>query len=273
MRWICKNDIERCLNAKWRKRAAAKTATILRKATIEDKRKELKKVSSTKIWRDFYDLLPDPLKKKCWYCEAEEIRSDMPIDHFRPKSKVEGVNTHDGYWWLAFSWENYRCACTYCNSSRRFEDTSGGKQCKFPIVDDTKRAFKYTDRWQDEEPNFLDPFNPDDFKFIWFDNDGIPVPRPAASEKQITKVNNSIEIFHLNEKRLVKRRNDIRINVVNKIKALKDAKENNDNNRCREIKEELRKIVRDTEMLSRAAVVYLRAYRNIDEVKEILNLD
>lgn len=180
MRWICKDDIEECLTDAWRN-SADKAIQEINAATTSQKRKEiLKKAASTQVWRDFYDLLPDKLKRKCWYCEAEEIRSDMPVDHFRPKNKVEEEQNHEGYWWLAFDWKNYRCACTYCNSRRIFVNTEGGKACCFPLVDPTKRAFSSNDDINQEQPDLLDPFDPDDWKLLWFDNDGKPEPVPST---------------------------------------------------------------------------------------------
>lgn len=89
MRWICKDNIELNLTVEWLEKAGA-VSNEIKSATTHQERKTILKKSSS-IWREFYNLLPETLKKKCWYCEAEEIRSDMAIDHFRPKSKVEGV--------------------------------------------------------------------------------------------------------------------------------------------------------------------------------------
>ncbi|EOH0952651.1 TPA: hypothetical protein ACVQ6R_000477 [Salmonella enterica subsp. enterica serovar Thompson] len=239
-------------------------------APDEEARKAiLKRVASSNIWREFYKLLPEPLKRKCWYCEAEEIRSDMPVDHFRPKNKVEDDKQHDGYWWLAFDWQNYRCACTFCNSRRVFDDTEGGKACRFPLENPDERAFAPADqnKLNNERPYFLDPFNPDDEKLLWFDNDGLPLAKPSATVEQQTKVQNSIEIFHLHESRIVRARNIVRLEVERQVRKIKT----NDN--VQEAKAKLRRMVRDTEKLSRAAVVYLRAHRELPEVKDILNLD
>lgn len=269
MRWIYKGDIEECLTEFWRNIAAAALTEINSATSQSDRRAILKKAASTKIWRDFYDLLPDALKKKCWYCEAEEIRSDMPVDHYRPKGKVENDTDHEGYWWLAFDWENYRCACTYCNSRRIFEDTEGGKACKFPIVDPNTRAYSPTDDLTAEVPDFLDPFDPDDFKLLWFDSDGLPEAAPSCTEDQIRKVTNSIDIFHLNEQKICRRRNQIRLDIKRNVEKLKS-----DNiEDIRSAKSYLRKITRDTEMLSRTACAYLSNYRYLSEVKEILNVD
>lgn len=270
MRWICKDDIEGALKSEWRGKAAIAEAEIKAAATAEERRRILGRHSD--VWRDFFSRLPENLKKKCWYCEAEEIRSDQPVDHFRPKNKIEGDEGHDGYWWLAFDWENYRCACTYCNSRRKFDETEGGKQCQFPIFNPDKRAYGPLDDLTAEEPAFLDPFDPDDEKLLWFDGDGKPEPSSRALGNQIAKVENSIKIFHLDQVKIVRRRNQLRIEVQRRVEALQRAISSNDTTTCRAEKSYLRKIVRATEPLSRAAIVYLSAYREIPEIEEILQL-
>ncbi|WP_019458581.1 HNH endonuclease [Acinetobacter sp. GG2] len=269
MRWICKDVIEECLTQEWREVAEQAKTELMAAPDKETRKAILKKVASSKVWRDFYDLLPDSLKRKCWYCEAEEIRSDMPIDHFRPKNKVEDDELHEGYWWLAFDWENYRCACTFCNSRRVFDETEGGKACRFPLENPEERAFTPADqiKLNNERPYFLDPFNLDDEKLLWFDNDGLPIASPSATPEQQTKVENSIEIFHLHEKKIARARNLIRLEVNRQVTKIK----NNDD--VKAAKARLRRMVDNTEMLSRAAIVYLRAHREIPEVKDILNLD
>lgn len=269
MRWICKDEIEECLTEAWRNMAQQAKAELLAAPDQQARKVILQKLSSSNVWREFYNLLPEALKKKCWYCETDEIRSDMPVDHFRPKNKVEDAESHDGYWWLAFDWGNYRCACTFCNSRRVFEETKGGKACRFPLENPEQRAFGPEDHQNlsNERPYFLDPFNPDDEKLLWFDNDGLPVPRPDAGAGQKVKVENTIEIFHLHESRIVRARNKVRIEVEEQVRKIRD------NDGVQAAKGKLRRMVKDSEKLSRAAVVYLRAHREIQEVKDILNLD
>lgn len=273
MRWICKDDIEECLTDAWRKSAEKAIQGINAATTSQERKKILERKASTKVWRDFYNLLPDKLKRKCWYCEAEEIRSDTPVDHFRPKNKVEEEQNHEGYWWLAFDWDNYRCACTYCNSRRTFKDSEGGKACYFPLVNPSKRAFLSTDNIHQEQPDLLDPFDPDDWKLLWFDNDGKPEPIPNADSDQQRKVINSVNIFHLQETKITRKRNNIRIAVEKAVVKLKKAEVDGNAILSNEAKSTLRKMVRDTEMLSRAAIVYLRPYRDLPAVKAILELD
>ncbi|MEP7123268.1 MAG: hypothetical protein ABJE95_20230 [Byssovorax sp.] len=55
----------------------------------------------------------------CAYCQCELPRNDRgDVEHFRPKD--------GGYWWLAYSFENYLLACRVCNSARKSD--------RFPIV-------------------------------------------------------------------------------------------------------------------------------------------
>jgi uncharacterized protein (TIGR02646 family) len=269
MRWICRDDIEAQLTQDWRDSATAALGRLQAAADADERKTILGRQSSSDVWRDFYALLPAGLKMKCWYCEVDGIRADMPIDHFRPKNKVDGVDDHDGYWWLAFNWANYRCACTFCNSRRVFDDTDGGKACKFPIVDEAVRAFSPTDDCGLEEVDFLDPFEPDDEKLLWFDNDGVPTPKPDSSASQELKVENSIDIFHLHEARIVRARNEIRLEVERQVRGLREGAPGD----IVEAKNTLRRMVRPSERLSRAAIVYLRQHRELEAVRNILELD
>jgi len=267
MRWVCKDIIEESLNAEWRQSAADALATLNAKDTLDEKKTYLRSKQATDIWRSFYNRLPEIFTKKCWYCEAEEIRSDMPVDHFRPKGKVEESDQHEGYWWLAFDWENYRCACTFCNSKRNFDETQGGKGCHFPIFDEERRATCSADNCNDEQPAILDPCDPDDDRLIWFDSDGVPEPISGANNQQVQKVINSKEIFHLHESKLCRKRNMVRIDVQRHVKNLNST----DPQTVLSAKSSLRRMISDTEMLSRAAFVYLSQHRQIDEVQQILN--
>ncbi|MEP1327069.1 hypothetical protein [Pseudophaeobacter sp.] len=267
MRWICKPIIEESLSGDWRQSADNALEELKEKSTLEERKKYLRSSTAAAIWRSFYDSLPEELTKKCWYCEAEEIRSSMPIDHFRPKGKVEENEQHDGYWWLAFDWENYRCACSLCNSKRNFEDTQGGKGSHFPIFDESHRAMSPSDNPNTEKPAILDPCDPDDEKLIWFDPDGIPEPIARATDEQIQKVNNSTTIFHWHQKKICRKRNVIRLEVQRHVKNLSSV----DPHTVLLAKTSLRRMIKDTEMLSRAAYVYLSQHRYIKDVEDILS--
>lgn len=273
MRWISKDDVEACLTQRWRKAASDALAKATGAGTNEKRKVMLRSAQSAKIWRDFYGLLPETLRRKCWYCEAEEIRSDMPVDHFRPKGAVTGVPKHKGYWWLAYDWANYRCSCTFCNSFRISMMTSGGKQNNFPLFNESSRAFTRKDNVARERPALLDPFEPGDEKLTWFDEDGKPIPSPQATSRQKRKVKNSVRIFHLDEIKLLRKRNLLRLDIVRDLRDLRIAKRRRDQVATRGIQIRLRGRVKDTAMLSSAAIVYLRPYRHeFAEVRNMLNL-
>src|SRR5690606_29373654 len=81
------------------------------------------------VWGGAKEALEKLMHGKCWYCEANEVRHDRAVDHFRPKNEVKDHVTdkildHPGYWWLAFEPDNFRYSCQYCNEIRK--DTEGG---------------------------------------------------------------------------------------------------------------------------------------------------
>jgi len=267
MRWVCSTTIEESLNAAWRLSATEALATLNSKTTLAEKKEYLRSQQASNIWRSFYDAMPPRFKSKCWYCEAEEIRSDMPVDHFRPKGKVDEDEEHEGYWWLAFDWTNYRCACTFCNSTRNFVETQGGKGNRFPIFNNECRANSSTDNHFDENPAILDPCDPDDDNLLWFDEDGIPVPIVGANAEEIRKVINSTNAFHLHETRICRKRNSIRITIQRLVKDLSST----DADTIRSAKIALRRMVSETEMLSRTAFVYLSQHRHNEVVQRILD--
>ncbi|WP_122420041.1 hypothetical protein [Pseudomonas viridiflava] len=271
MRWISKDDIELELTAKWHAQSAAALLKLAKLTTAAERSKALKAKSAQQVWRDYYECLPAYMKIKCWYCEGNEIRSSMPVDHFKPKGAVDGVANHEGYWWLAFDWENYRCACEYCNSRRVFAKTAGGKQNKFPIVDENQRAFVPTDNHDLEEPAILDPFNLSDTKSLWFDDDGKSMVNPHSNSVQTLKVINSIDIFHLDEIKIVRKRHELRITIEREVKALRKALSDGDAVEVRKNKEKLMRRTLPLQAYSRAAIVYLSSHRDLREVKEILH--
>jgi hypothetical protein len=51
----------------------------------------------------------------CVYCQCELPRNDRgDVEHFRPKNGGQGAS-HDGYWWLAYVFDNYLLSCSRCN--------------------------------------------------------------------------------------------------------------------------------------------------------------
>ena len=128
--------------------------------SIEDKVvKKKKKAINQKasLWRLFAKHVASVNNDKCWYCESKQDRSNMPVDHFRPKARVDNDKVHFGYWWLAFDWENYRYCCTHCNSLTSKGKYTVGKGDKFPLSNPEKR-WMGDGQVCEEAPILLDPF-------------------------------------------------------------------------------------------------------------------
>ncbi|MDQ3685632.1 MAG: hypothetical protein M3430_08520 [Acidobacteriota bacterium] len=153
------------------------------------------------IWRKLKSKLEEVSKGKCWYCESSQRRADNAVDHYRPKNRNRS-GEHEGYWWLAFDWRNYRYSCTYCNSRRKDEvkGTSGGKHDNFPLFNPEDRATLDKPDYSREQPLLLDPTIPEDPSLLWYEPDGRAVPKYSkeVSERRYLRAQKSIELYHLN---------------------------------------------------------------------------
>ncbi|MFJ3807898.1 HNH endonuclease [Streptomyces sp. NPDC090073] len=163
-------------------------------------------------WREkeLRDLLLNIVDYKCWYCEALITRDDPKVDHFRPKSRVDGDSSEYGYWWLAYDAMNYRIACKHCNSGgARINGQSGGrgKGARFPVLG-SFRARRPADDYRLEEPVFLDPANVLDASLIGFDANGHARRSARASysaresEFGVCRADETIRILVLNSDKL-----------------------------------------------------------------------
>jgi hypothetical protein len=169
------------------------------------------------VWGLFKDALRELSNKKCWYCESIDARSDNAVDHYRPKGNVKGAKPpHQGYWWLAFDWKNYRFSCTYCNSIRKSAETTGGKQDYFPLFDETARARTDSDSIDDELPLLLDPTKMTDVKLIAFSEDGDVGPVTTDPDRREYKgaIESAVR-YHLKHPIIVERRME-RLRTVRK---------------------------------------------------------
>ena len=135
---------------------------------------------------------------KCWYCESRQSRSDNAIDHFRPKSE---------YPWFAFSYQNYRFACSFCNSPHKHPKTgiAQGKSNHFPLFENSCRA-RDEAGIDLEQPMLLDPCKAADPGLLDFLSDGTPCPRFSDNPIVIRRVRESIRIYHLDHPELIEAR-------------------------------------------------------------------
>ena len=114
MRHININDLE--LPPNWADKANKLNADLQNAITHEERANIIEK---NPIWQDLFIPLSNLSKGKCWYSEALEVMSDSDVDHFRPKNEAKNINDihradEDGYWWLAYDYENYRFNETGC---------------------------------------------------------------------------------------------------------------------------------------------------------------
>jgi uncharacterized protein (TIGR02646 family) len=161
-------------------------------------------------WRDCKALLKAASYHKCYYCEIKEKRSDGAVDHYRPKSK---------YKWAAFRFDNFRFACTYCNSRRTDPETGevGGKGADFPLLEGCNRATCFKEVYN-EIPILLDPCNAADPGAIDFLTDGTPEPRSQeVNDLQRQRAIVSIEAYHLHHSELIEARRRKAIQIQEKV--------------------------------------------------------
>ena len=243
-------------------RAGGQDILAARKKAITE---GLKKPARQAIWRDLATDLALLRKEKCWYSESKNPASDKNVDHFRPKNGVAEDPDHEGYWWKAFDWRNYRYASQWCNQ-RRVDDvngTSGGKWDHFPLQAGSFRARQETDDIDREDVMLLDPADPDDWKLLTFRPDGYPTPAKPEGTFEYEKAVTSIGVYHLHCKELVDDRRLLARKVQRTIEDMEILQPHISNPETRRLykrqqKELLRLIHPDSEYSS-AALAYARA--------------
>lgn len=115
---------------------------------------------------------------KCAYCETPLVSAIGDIEQFRPKAGVSEAPDHPGYWWLANSWENLLIACQYCNRISKAEagadghSVAIGKHNRFPLMNESKRAYTPEANLSLEQPLLLDPTVDDPTPHLTFSHDG-----------------------------------------------------------------------------------------------------
>lgn len=177
-------------------------------AAIADGEENIGKHSD--VWRECKANLKEASLQKCFYCEMKDIRSDGTVDHFRPKSK---------YHWAAFRLDNFRFACTFCNSRRTDPKTGevGGKGTGFPLVDGCNRATCEAEEHA-EVPVLLDPCDATDPDFLDFRSDGTTVPKITdEADLQRMRALESIDAYHLNHSTLTEARRHLAVELGEKI--------------------------------------------------------
>lgn len=246
---------------------------------LEEKIKARKTAITAKssVWSSISHILSEQSSGKCWYCETYEIRSDNPIDHFRPKNKVVECPGHDGYFWLAFNWRNYRYACTYCNSRRVEVTSAGGKHDHFPLL--SPKIWNQCEADTNiEQPVLLDPCDIADCMLLTFNINGYACPSTLDdTSEEYSRAAQSINLYHLNYEPTKKARRIIYQqvkNLINNTNKLIDDGVSLKHDQIKSNKKELIKMIRPVyqeTQFNTAAKTYLKEYKQYDWVEQLIN--
>jgi len=172
---------------------------------------------------------------RCAYCGIRDKRSDVVIEHYRPKALVvtdTGDRIKPGYHWLAPIWENLLPSCDFCNvgglneiiykeghahTPYRKVEKNIGKNNFFPILIEDRAGPLVEGRESQEYPLLLNPCcdNPNElFSYLSVDIDNekylIAVPHTELTCDNLKlKAQTSIDLLGLNHITLAKERSDV----------------------------------------------------------------
>lgn len=177
-------------DAAWVAKADALTTQLLDQSLSYANRQALIDANE-QIWREIMPWLKSLSQNKCWYSEARDCASYWHVDHFRPKKEIKDLDgtAYEGYWWLAFNWQNYRLAGSAVNIP---------KSTIFPVRKNTTWACGPDDDIDDEHPYLLDPTCPEDPVLLSFNEQGKTTPAEPNNCWHKERADVSIDILNLN---------------------------------------------------------------------------
>jgi hypothetical protein len=123
---------------------------------------------NSRVWGELKQWLLALSHQKCWFSEAKDCFSHWDVEHYRPKksSKEADGTEYEGYWWLAFDWQNFRICGNAGNRK---------KGAYFPLRIGCHRCAPHGDL-RHEEPLLLDPIDEDDPGLLSFNMEGRAIP-------------------------------------------------------------------------------------------------
>jgi hypothetical protein len=145
---------------------------------------------NSSVWGELKSWLLDLSHQKCWFSEAKDCFSHWDVEHYRPKKIAKDADgtEHEGYWWLAFNWQNLRICG---NAGNRKKGTY------FPLRPGCARVTVRGDV-RSEDPQLLDPIDEDDPGLLSFDFEGHAVPAAHISDVwERDRVALSVERYNL----------------------------------------------------------------------------
>jgi uncharacterized protein (TIGR02646 family) len=146
---------------------------------------------------------------KCAYCESDvEAAATLQIEHYRPRNRVKGAKTHNGYYWLGYEWSNLLPSCPECNKVKlnHFPIENKGKRVMHPVFLNGKlskqECMATSKTLSGEKPLLLHPEVDEPEKHLIF--------LPDGRVKGLTnRGKRTIEICKLNRKGLIGKRKAI----------------------------------------------------------------
>ncbi len=183
---------------KWEAKASKITAELHNAPDMATRKAIIDK--NQHLWGELKDWLLSLSDQKCWFSEAKDCFSHWDVEHFRPKksAKDQDGNEYDGYWWLAFDWQNFRICG---NAGNRKKGTY------FPLQSEVNRVGTPTADLRSENPLLLDPIDPEDPALLFFDSTGRAIPAPGVtSDWDKKRVEQSIKRCNLDFHPLVEKR-------------------------------------------------------------------
>ncbi len=190
--------------AKWLDKVGKLQAKLDALQTVEERKKFIDDHGA--VWGEVKRQLLKMSHGKCWYSEALDAVSDWHVDHFRPKKcAVDADGTeHDGYYWLAFDWKNYRISGSFPNAPHKDDDgVTRGKWDYFPLANGSPRADWDHRDTRTEVCLLLDPINPADPKLMTFDEKGMPVSSDPTNAFIRKRVATTTHYLYLDSPRLI----------------------------------------------------------------------
>lgn len=145
-------------------------------------------------WTKVKKELSDYQNEKCCYCErGRDSNGETDVEHFRPKNSKDDKPSpgHNGYWWLAYNWDNLFFVCKECNEAF--------KRNEFPLINDNEnsRAYNEGDNLSEENHIFFNLINENPEEYIAYDL-AKPVPQPIPRDNDVDmRAKKTIDILGL----------------------------------------------------------------------------
>lgn len=154
------------------------------------------------VWGEIKEWLLSLSHQKCWFSEAKDCFSHWDVEHYRPKKAARDADgtPHEGYWWLAFDWSNFRICG---NAGNRKKGTY------FPLRSGCERVLPFGDI-RNEDAQLLDPVDEGDPILLSFNLEGRAIPAAHVSDDwEKARVEFSVERYNLDFPQLMDKRKTI----------------------------------------------------------------